>query len=345
MSGRYVETEYAYSSARIRFHENSLATKEYFERMLDAHAADEVMNIVFDTGIGEKCDKVEENDVIAPSEKREQVLQNSLREAYSLIQEISPLHGLTGFLQYQYDCNNIKMAIKCRIRGIEPDKMLYDIGTVSVDKIKKMAAEQKFGELPENMAVAAERAVVDYSKNKNPQSIDMLIDKACFADMLAAAKETRVPYIEKLVKAKIDIVNFLITVRVLRMKGNENNESSIFQGSLIEGGKISVNSWKRAYEGGEDMAVMVLKNSEYSFLGHDIETAGTNDLASYERICDNYWLELAKSAKFISFGAPVLIGYVVAMEYQIKNIRIILAGKAAGLSTDVIRERMRASYV
>ncbi len=345
MRGRYVETEYAYSSARIRFRENSLVTKETYERMLEARSADEVVEIFLETGFDNRDEKSENTENMAPSERREVVLQKCLKNAYSLIGEISPLPTLASFLQYQYDCNNIKMAIKCRIRGIEPDVMLFDIGTISTEKIIKMAADQNFTELPENMATAAKEVVVEYAKSKNPQKIDILLDKACFADMLQGAEDTRVPYIEKLVKVKIDLTNFMITLRVLRMRGEDSNDLSAFYDSLIDGGEISSGIWKRAYENGEDIVISKLSNSEYGDLAEEIDSLGDKTLSAIEKLCDNYWFESAKTSKFVTYGAPVLVGYIVAIEYQIKNIRIILAGKSAQLSSDIIRERMRASYV
>ena len=60
---------------------------------------------------------------------------------------------------------------------------------------------------------------------------------------------------------------------------------------------------------------------------------------------DNLWLDKAKSAKRVTFGAPVLVGYIAALEYEVKNLRIIIAGKDAGLPAQTIKERMRASYV
>ena len=64
-----------------------------------------------------------------------------------------------------------------------------------------------------------------------------------------------------------------------------------------------------------------------------------------EKWADDFWMELVRDAKFVPFGAEVFIGYAIALEYEIKNIRILLAGKDAGLDSDVIRERLRKSYV
>ena len=56
-------------------------------------------------------------------------------------------------------------------------------------------------------------------------------------------------------------------------------------------------------------------------------------------------MELIRDAKQIVFGAPVLTAYFYAQEYAIRNIRIVIAAKKAGLSPQIIHERIRTSYV
>ena len=45
------------------------------------------------------------------------------------------------------------------------------------------------------------------------------------------------------------------------------------------------------------------------------------------------------------FGAARLIGYLLAYEAEVKNLRIILAGRIAGDAGEKIRERLRGIYV
>ena len=52
-----------------------------------------------------------------------------------------------------------------------------------------------------------------------------------------------------------------------------------------------------------------------------------------------------KNARYILAGAPALIAYIYAAELYVKNVRIILASKEAGESADIIRERLRGTYV
>ena len=54
---------------------------------------------------------------------------------------------------------------------------------------------------------------------------------------------------------------------------------------------------------------------------------------------------LIRRARYVTFGAEVPIAYLLAAERQSKNLRMLLAGKEAGLDAQRIQARMRESYV
>ena len=51
-----------------------------------------------------------------------------------------------------------------------------------------------------------------------------------------------------------------------------------------------------------------------------------------------------KESKYISFGIEPLIGYLAAKESEIMTVRIIMAGKLAGIPAELIKERLRDTY-
>ena len=55
--------------------------------------------------------------------------------------------------------------------------------------------------------------------------------------------------------------------------------------------------------------------------------------------------EYLAGAQFVPFGEAPLLGYLAARETEYTNLRILLLGRSTGLSADVIRSRLRASYV
>ena len=182
-----------------------------------------------------------------------------------------------------------------------------------------------------------------YSKTLDPQQIDAILDRACYADMLAGVTRLGDAKMIDWLKAKIDLCNFMMCLRLLRMK--RGDLGTIFlKTACLEGGYESVSSMIALYEQGEDALWEAFSHSAYSRFVREAQKTD-NSLSAIERCADNEWMERVKEAKWEPFGAAVLGGYLIGTEMAVKNVRIVLAAKEAGLAPDVIRERVRESYV
>lgn len=60
-----------------------------------------------------------------------------------------------------------------------------------------------------------------------------------------------------------------------------------------------------------------------------------------EKEIDDRILGFVKKFRHVSMGAEVVAGYLLAKEFEIKNLRLIMFGKMYGSSSDSIRERLR----
>jgi V/A-type H+-transporting ATPase subunit C len=332
MAKGYNPTEYMYSSARIRALEIKIATKDRLRHLADAENADAAEAALSELGF----ELVKRDGSVV----REETLETLLIAGYSEIASMET-DGAVDFLKYQYDANNIKAIIKCASRGISPDTMLSVLGTVKIDAAKQAFVDKDYSVFPKNMCAAIADAEEAFAETANPQKIDFIIDRACFADMLDAADRSGIELAKKLVRTKIDLCNIMMTLRVIRMKLGKTAEGILGE-VYISGGSFA-----------EDTLVGALSSGEESF-AHDVVRAKYESLATaivdgeplgdLERRVDNLWFSVAREAKYVSFGAEIAIGYIAALEYEVKNIRIILAGKDAGLSPEVIRERLRDCY-
>ena len=56
-------------------------------------------------------------------------------------------------------------------------------------------------------------------------------------------------------------------------------------------------------------------------------------------------LKPAAGARQVPFGVEAALGYLSAKEAEWTAVRIVMAGRLAGLSADAIRERLRDAYV
>lgn len=337
MAIKYNPTDFMYSSARVRALENSIIGRDKTEHMLDSGSSSDIIAALGEYGFDIIRKSDTDGDIL-----REETLLSVLEKAYDEISKMPPDPSLTDFLRYQYDCNNIKAVIKCNSRGIDPHSMLFSLGTVPAKNVIEFIRDKKYSEFPPKMAEALPLAIEAFATSANPQQIDLIMDRACFLDMYNAAIATGEDYIVELVRTKIDLVNIITCIRILGMKLYFAAEPFMRE-AFLEGGYLNLNFFISGLEFGIQKLFEALEFTQYSLLSK--EAGPTSPLYIVEKLADNIWLDFVKKAKYIPFGAPVLVGYLIALEYEVKNIRIILAGKDAGLPTDTIKERLRASYV
>ena len=336
MSKNPQQTAYMYASSRVRALENGIVGKDRIEQLLGAASMDEVYARLSEFGV--EIVKDADGGVL-----EEQTLQGILTRALDDLTESAPAPELFDFLRYPYDCHNIKAAIKSYLRGLSPDGMLSPLGTILPEKVAKMPVEDDYAALPEAMAQGAPLAMQAYAKTANPRQIDLILDKACYADMLSCAKKSGEPFHLQMVQAKIDLTNTMICLRLARMKAGEQGEL-LLDRALLDGGILEKNVLMQAYPEGEDALIYCLRGTAYEKFATALgESDGT--AAAAERLMDDYLMELVRTVRYTTFGAPVLSAYFYAQEYAVRNIRIVLAAKRAGLAAETIRERIRTSYV
>jgi V/A-type H+-transporting ATPase subunit C len=160
--------------------------------------------------------------------------------------------------------------------------------------------------------------------------------------MATLAKETGSRYLEGYVALMVDTANLRCLVRALRMK----KSPEFLKGVLFEGGRVSHSGiLSVAANGGDRLTELYAPTvlADAALLGGAALSGG--GLTGFERACDNALTRYLGEAKYIPFGEAPVIGFLAALESELVNLRILLAGRQAGLGKDVIRERLRESYV
>ena len=337
-------TEYMYASARIRAMENRLVGRERIEVLVDSKSSGDVMAKLAEYGLS----PANQGDGVvhaegAASDGREEMLLSFLKSACDEVWEAVPSSDAFAWFRYPYDCNNLKTVIKCQIRDIDPTDMLFDFGTVTAEETVARLTENKLDAFSPALAAAVGEAKEAYAKTGDPQQIDAILDKACYDDMLAVASAAGNETILGWIKAKIDLVNAMMCLRILRM--NRGETGRIFMDTcLLEGGFLPLSFFDEAYTGGEEALWVGLNRSRYERFARAVEGTDSS-LSAIERCADNHWMTLVRDGAKVPFGAEVAGGYLIGCDVCVKNLRIILAAKDAGLSSDVLRERIRESYV
>lgn len=336
MNGKYSEYDYMFSAAKLAVMLTSLAGPEKLEPMVEARTLSEAADRLSEFGI---------TPVRTPNGLDvEATLTEFTAGKYALLREFCPDSELVDVCRLRYDCHNVKTAIKCRALGADAAKFVIDCGTIPAAQVITAATEYRegaFGFLPEKMAAAADRAVAELDATGAARTVDVLLDAACFADMKSAADAVGFAPACELVRRKIDLTNLLSVLRIGRIRRAET-AASLLADSLVEGGTISTDRLRAA----ADPAAVALLAEEGGFArtAQAIRTAGTGAsvLETVAAAADaDFLARVRELTHFRQLGAYPLVAYVIGLEYEIKNVRIILSGKQTGADAQTIRDRLR----
>ncbi len=330
----YREEDYLYASAYIRSVENRGLSDMLIKKMLDSPDADAAIACLFEArsaleGAG------------AAADDADALCDEFLNDSFRVISEVTSDPSVFDFMRYQYDCNNVKTALKCRAKGIGTEGLLFACGTVPPEKYAKMAENDDFSPLPELLAKAAKTASDTYKKTGDPQSIDLTLDLACLEAMTKSVKAVGDPLLTRAVMLRTDLSNIMAALRILRMQMADTAEAELLERVLCPFGSIPKELLKTAAAEGEEQLFSAVKDLVPQKLG-DRLTVGVR-LSELECAADNAYLAFVDTAKSTVFGVSVPFSYLTGREYNAKNARIIIAGKRAGLPYDEIAMRVRTA--
>lgn len=319
------QNDYIYAAARIAALERSILSQEQYDKLIFAPAgAERQMLLSFGYSGDERKNLPEMLDI-------------RMKEAFDTVCETVKDPSVFDALRYPYDCLNLKAVIKCMFRsGFRPDDFLSELGTVPPEKAKSSLRENDFSLYPTHMAKAAVQAMETYPKTSDPADIDMPLDAACFADMREAALRSGIPELLEYTARRIDILNVIICARLW------GTDIRRFGAAFLVGGSVTRERLAACFSAG-------VFTSD-AFRGTLLESAveeilSAKNAAELERVLDRFEMRQIAPYKTSYFGGARLVGYLLAYEAEVRNLRLIFAGRIAGDAGEKIKERLRAVYV
>ena len=334
---RYKSRDYVYVSAYVRSRERHLLDGKGADRMAGAKSSQEAIRILNDYGYVVEEGSRGEGGIDA-------LLNRQLSEAYQAVYNMLPHKDALNAMLLYYDYQNLKALIKGEMAGVDPAEALWDMGTFTAESLASALAERDFSAMPFYMKSAVEYALEDFAKSRNPQHIDFILDRACYLDMKRAASESGCEYLEGYVRLLIDATNLKTFARIREMKLDWIAFNRVF----LPGGDIAESVFVFAFD--EDYTSFAEKLSSY----HNFEEvmgkggkqlADTGRFTELEKLCDDAIMDYAIRARYTATGLEIPIAYLIAVESEVRLIRIILAGIDQGLTPEQLTARMRRTYV
>ncbi len=322
-------------SITTRVYEKNLLTSENLKRLIDTDDLKEALTSLNDTKYGQYLQKLDR------PEDYEKVLSKMLLNSYKDMIKISPDKNLVKYLEEKYNFHNLKVLVKELIQDEDYKSIYIDIGKIDLVNIKRNLKEDI--KTKDEYLAYAKKALDIYKENKDPQDIDLSLDKDFYEKLLEDAKNLDYESLIKFTKERIDLTNLKA---LLRIKG-QGQSIDLLEKALIDGGNIeknlfrdSLNTEKSSYPN------LFFKEKIYPQVKEALEESDLNKtMQKIEKIIDNHLMNFAKESKKVSYGPEVIMGYLISREMEVKNLRIILTAKLNSLSREFMEERLRDLYV
>lgn len=322
------DKEYLFSSSFLRAGEGIGNVSMRMSRMLEASTAEQL------------CQTVSELFRISVPAEEKMVFDAAFGDAVEKVRSAVPDFSVFYPLLYKYDCTNIKIAIKCTVQNLSYNNF-YTCGTVPARQMQDYLQKDILPDLPPAMAAAAQAARREYSKTGEVRCIDLLLDRACFADMAEKAAADGVLLIGQIVCMRADFANILACLRIRTSGLPMEAARSLLSRAFVPGGQVAL-SVLLGEEGGLADIDQIGKRLGDCFVKDAVRRAvSAADLPGIEKIFDEAVLWACQPYRFKPFGPEVIVRYMLIREAELTNGRIIAARFGSGADTDKIRERLR----
>lgn len=333
---RINEEDYAYATARIRAVETRLLDQQSLDRMLDAGSPEDAMKVLTDAQYG-----------LAGSEPAgvssyESLLVEEMDKCQRLLAEVMPNPEVLDLFRMRIDSLNAKIILKAVFQDKPLPDGLAEGGLIPPHRLGRMIQDRTWSGMDDALRAAILESTDVFSRNPDPQGIDLVLDKALFAQMVREAGEWGNDWLSELVAYTIDAANIRVFFRGrLIGKGLE-----FFRRALATGGTIRSGLWSDMADRPIEAFIEALR---YTWFG-DAATRGFEGWKSgkgiswLEKQLDDRLMGHIRKARFTAMGVEPMVGYLFAKETEIRNVRIILTGKINRIPQETVRERLRLGY-
>lgn len=337
---------YQYARAVVETHseEKKMLTKDTMERMLTEK------NIEFILQELRRAGYFNETDIRLTKHNYDELLMESVEEFASVFSINQPKYEFLDMFFLEFDIYNIKSILMKRDKDLNYPARVLNIPKLRAVHYKKISE----GFLPMYATKYDDlfwKAKAVYEE-KGSKELQEYLDETFFDMLLKLARDSGIPMFLAYAQSKIDFYNlmfFLRSIKIWETIGNPPKEKAlkIIESKLIKGGHIAnydIISLANMSQ------IQIQEFFENSFYGTSLEEGiriygYDKDLSILEKCMDNYLIGLCREHQFTSVGPEPIFGYLLGRRYEIINIRLILTSLFLKVPEEIVKERLRDTYV
>jgi len=353
-------TEYAFAVGRIRALERDLLDRATLVRLLEEPLPG-VCRILEEHGYPSATDTCggmpEDRDATFYSPQFAKLKDQSLKSVFEEIASLSKHPEITSLLPLHYDALNLAWLLKAKAANTDPIR-LFECGTIEIENLQRLIDDEGI-DLPTPLREAYRAAIGLVDDVQNVRRIACIVIAVYWRHFLRVARASGLPFLRRIAARRIDSANLQTLVR-LKREGSEQltrlNEELL--PAPPEAGELGAPNWEpvgfeplprsffhRAWTEPLESLPAFLTGSAYQKAASEATAVSGFDDEAFERELDNLLGSTIRDARCATFGVEPLVAYGFAREIEASNLKILLGGRAVGLSPERIMEELRLGYV
>lgn len=324
-------------------------------RILDAHGMSEVLRILGETEYSSAIENSTPDDY-------EAVLAREFERVLGFVSEFVPDPTVVDMFRIRHDLHNCKVAFRAYALKDDVQDLWSHLGTAPAAEVRQaVAREIGLNGLPAHLKTlvtvgfdhlgleVVDSVLEDDSgshqldiKSFDPQTLDMALDRACFATLREMARQIGSSLISQLVRVRVDLANMTGFLRCTRSR----RSLAFFRLAYVPLGDLPFELFEESYEESVEGFIRRMNLSAYDSLINEWSSfAQSKDaVTALERLGRRHLVELSRASRMMFFGPEPVVSYLLAKEIEISDLRAIMVGKSNGLDVESIRERLSGTY-
>jgi V/A-type H+-transporting ATPase subunit C len=278
-----------------------------------------------------------------------------LAHVYQTVASISPdkARKILRLFEKKFDVQNIKTLLRAKYVGLDAEetfKLIIPLGTIPENKLRELCETKSIEEVLNGLEGTEYSKILSnelamYEQTGKLISFELALDKYILEGLWKSVGIEGISedIFKEFVGAMIDIENLKV---ILRAKSDNLSSDDILNYILNVGYEIAPWKLKELAEAESiEGVISALEGTKYgSIISENLEEyEKTGSVYVFEKALDKHLAEVGKKLSLRQpFGVGPIIGLITSKEQEIKNLKIIIKGKIEGLSSNQIRELLKA---
>ena len=273
-----------------------------------------------------------------PQEEFSVALRQERVETFRLLEEVAPQDGYRVALLLFADVHNLKFMLKEWLKADnrrsldEMSHLLLQPSLLDPVRLNELICgirDKSDGPgwiIP--LIAAGEKA---YSNSYEAAAIDRALDKTAHRLAAKMADQLNNGWFIRYFALQRDLINLETLLRVRSRSLSE----TLYKESLLPSGLISEDLWQNLYQAEDGKISMALTATPYEDFAAYVENySDGGQAANFVRDREQLLIDHIEKGRHVLSGPELVLSYVLAREYEIKNLRIVDAAIRNQLSLE-----------